>query len=128
MYAVCMTYSHDLRIKALDYLEKGNSIEDTSLIFGVTTRTLFNWIKRKKEGCLAPKKTKNRRSHKIDEEALRLYIDEHPDSYLREIAEVFGTTISAVFYACKRLKITLKKRRPSTGKGMKRKETNSKRD
>ncbi|GAB4192843.1 MAG: hypothetical protein Tsb0015_15350 [Simkaniaceae bacterium] len=79
------------------------------MIFGVTSRILFHWIKRKKEGCLAPKKTKDRRSHKIDEEKLRLYIEEHPNSYLREIAEFFGTTIAAVFYACKRLKITLKK-------------------
>lgn len=122
-----MTYSHDLRIKALDYIEKGNSIEDASQIFGVTTRTLFNWIKRKKEGCLAPRKTKKRRAHKIDGEELILYIKEHPDSYLREIAEVFGSTTAAVFYACKRLKITLKKRRPSIEKGMKRKEMNFKR-
>ena len=54
MYAIYMAYSHDLRIKALDYIEKGGSKEDASRIFGITLRTLFNWIKRKKQGCLAP--------------------------------------------------------------------------
>ncbi|MGR3952485.1 MAG: IS630 transposase-related protein [Chlamydia sp.] len=37
------------------------------------------------------------------------HIEENPDKYLREIAEVFSSTLQAVFYACKRLNITLKK-------------------
>ncbi len=49
-----MAYSHHLRIKALDYLEKGSSQVEVSRIFGITTRTLINWIKRKKAGCLGP--------------------------------------------------------------------------
>ncbi|WP_079979806.1 IS630 transposase-related protein [Neochlamydia sp. S13] len=43
---------------------------------------------------------------------------------LREIAEAFGVIIAAVFYACKRLKITLKKRYPSTRKEMRISEKN----
>jgi hypothetical protein len=39
----------------------------------------------------------------------RLFVREHPDAYLREIAEKFGTTLQAGFYACKRLKISIKK-------------------
>lgn len=122
MYTVVMTYSYDLRKKALDYMEKGGSKLDASQIFGVTVRTLFNWIKRKKEGCLAQGKRKQRRPHKIEDEKLKAYIKEHPDAYLREIAQFFGATVTAVFYACKRLKINLKKRHLSTKKGMKRKE------
>src|ERR1041384_4296220 len=104
-----MTYSHDLRIKVLDYVEKGGSKAKASQIFGITPPTLFNWIKRKKQGCLAPSKRKQRRPHKIDGEKLKAYIQEHPDAYLREIAQHFGVTIAAVFFAFRRLKITLKK-------------------
>jgi len=128
MYIAYMAYSHDLRIKALDYIEKGGSKEDASRIFGITLRTLFNWIKRKKQGCLAPNQKRRRKPHKIDGEKLKAYIQEHPDSYLREIAQFFGTTITAVFYACKRLKITLKKRHLSTKREMRRKEKNFRRD
>jgi transposase len=123
-----MAYSHDLRIKALDYIERGGSKEDASRIFGITLRTLFNWIKRKKLGCLAPNRRRKRKPHKIDDEKLKTYIQEHPDHYLREIAHFFEATIAAVFYACKRLKITLKKRHPSIKRGMKRKEKNFKRN
>ena len=111
-----MAYSYDLRSKALDYIEKGGSRLDASRIFGVTVQTLINWAKRKKCGNLAPNTTKRRPPQKLETEKLKAYIQENPDKYLREIAEQFGVTITAVFYACKRLKITLKKRRPSIKK------------
>lgn len=55
-----MTYSHDLRTKALDYIEQGQSKVETSRIFGVTVQTLIAWCKRKKQGKLAPNATRNR--------------------------------------------------------------------
>ena len=116
-----MTYSQDLRIKALDYAEKCGSNVEASKVFGITPRTLLNWIKLKKQDNLAPKQRK-RRPSKIDSEKLKSYIKEHPDAYLKEMAEIFGATASAVFYACKRLKITLKKRPPFIKRGMRKRE------
>lgn len=113
-----MAYSYDLRTKALDYIEKGGSKVQAGQIFGVTVQTLINWVKRKKQGNLAPATTRKRKPQKLETEKLKAYIEKHPDKYLREIAEEFGVTVTAVFYACKRLKITLKKRHPSTRKGM----------
>ncbi|KIC75207.1 hypothetical protein DB42_AK00070 [Neochlamydia sp. EPS4] len=49
-----MVYSHDLRKKALNYIENGGSMVTASEVFGVKVRTLTNWIKRKKQGDLAP--------------------------------------------------------------------------
>lgn len=115
-----MTYSHDLRIKALDYIEKGGSKAEASRIFGITTQTLFNWIKRNRKGNLSPNQIRRRHPYKIEAEKFKAYIEEHPDSYLREIAQEFGLAISTVFYGCKRLKITLKKRHRSIERGMKR--------
>jgi transposase len=118
-----MVYSYDLRKKVLNYIENGGSMNTASHVFGVTVRTLANWIKRKEQGYLAPKKRRESPS-KIDSEKLKAYIKETPDAYLREIAEAFGVTIAAVFYACKRLKITLKKRHPSIRKEMRISERN----
>ena len=122
-----MTYSHDLRTKALDYIEQGKSKVETSQVFGVTVQTLIGWCKRKKQGKLSPNRTRNRKPQKLETEKLKAYIAKNPDSYLREIAEEFKVTIAAVFYACKRLKITLKKRRPSIRNETRIKERNSKR-
>lgn len=116
-----MTYSHDLRKKALDYIENDGSRQLASEIFGVTTRTIQNWIHRQKLGIL-PAKIRRSSPSKIDNDKLKKYIEEHPDHYLREIAKEFGSTLQAIFYACKRLKITLKKRHPITKKEMKKSE------
>jgi len=116
-----MVYSLDLRRKALNYIENGASLSETSQIFGVTTRTLSNWLQRQKQQDLAPKMHGSSPS-KIDNDKLKKYIEDHPDSYLREIAEAFSTSLQAIFYACKRLKITLKKRYPTIKKEMKKKE------
>jgi predicted transcriptional regulator len=54
-----------------------------------------------------------------------LFIREDPDAYLREIAEKFGTTLQAAFYAYKRLKISLEKRPLTTRREMRQKDKNS---
>ena len=56
-----------------------------------------------------PAKQGKSSSSKIDDQELRLFVREHPDAYLREITEQFGTTLESEFYGCKRLKISLKK-------------------
>lgn len=116
-----MVYSLDLRKKALDYIANGGSRLEASKIFGVTIPTLANWLSRQKQQDLASR-MKGSKPSKIDNEKLKKYIEDHPDSYLREIAVVFNSTLQAVFYACKRLNITLKKRSRTIGKEMRRNE------
>jgi len=118
-----MTYSLDLRKKALQYIENGGSWQSASQIFGIAIRTLGHWLCRKKQNKLAPK-ARQTGAYKIDKERLRDYIAKNPDAYLREIAEEFGTSIPAIFYACKRSKITLKKRRRATRKEIQIEESN----
>lgn len=119
-----MVYSLDLRKKALELVEKGKKHAEVCEIFGISPRALTDWIGRAKKQDLAPRMNGSKPS-KIDNEKLKKYVEEHPDSYLREIAEAFGSTAQAVFYACKRMKITLKKRPRSTKNEMKKNEKNS---
>lgn len=122
-----MVYSIDLRQRALNYIANGGSRLEASKIFGVTIPTLANWLSRQKQQDLAPKMNGSKPS-KIDNDKLKKYIELHPDSYLREIAAEFNTTLQAVFYACKRLNITLKKRPRATKKGMRKNERHFKRN
>lgn len=118
-----MTYSLDLRNKALKYIENGGTWNSASQIFGVAVRTLAHWLSRKKQNNLSPK-ARQTGSYKIDEDRLNDFITKNPDAYLREIAAEFKTTIPAIFYACRRSKITLKKRRHTTRKGTKKRDGN----
>ena len=118
-----MTYSLDLRKRVLKYLENGGTQKEASSIFDVSLKTVTNWAKRNKEDRLFPTVRKNS-PRKIDNDLLIEYIEKQTDAYLREIAEKFGVTIQAIFYACKRLRIILKKRQKITKSGMKRREKN----
>jgi transposase len=122
-----MVYSIDLRQAALNYIANGGTRLEASKIFGVTIPTLANWLSRQKQQDLAPKMNGSKPS-KIDSEKLKKYIELHPDSYLREIAVEFNSTLQAVFYACKRLNITLKKRPHTTKKEMRRNERHFKKN
>jgi len=122
-----MVYSIDLRQKALNYIANGGTRLEASKIFGVTVPTLANWLSRQKQQDLAPKMNGSKPS-KIDSEKLKKYIELYPDSYLREIAVEFNSTLQAIFYACKRLNITLKKRPHTTKKGIRRNERHFKKN
>ena len=93
------------------YREEGHTLEETKKVYKVAFSTIGRWEHQwKEEGHLARKELK--RAHKkIDPEKLTQYIKEHPDAYLIEIAEAFECSDSAISKACKRLKITRKKRR-----------------
>ena len=84
-----MTYSEDLRQKATEYVESGHTqIEEAAAMFGVTSRTIWDWIQRKRNGLLKPK-SYERPPRKINNERLIRFLKENPDAYLREIAEEF---------------------------------------
>ena len=104
-----MTYSLDLRKQALKYIKTVGTRKEASVIFSVTTRTLSNWISRERLQILAPNKRCSSPT-KIDNHKLKQYLQKYPDVYLREIAQELSVTIPAIFYACKCLKLNLKKK------------------
>lgn len=105
-------YSNDLRERILKYYDDNHSQRETCEVFEIGRTTLTTWLKLRREtgsAHLRPR-PKRRRSAKIEEQALKSYIAEHPDAYLREIAEVFEVSDVAILYACRRFGITRKKR------------------
>ncbi|MFP4387138.1 MAG: IS630 transposase-related protein, partial [Alphaproteobacteria bacterium] len=41
-----MSKSYDLRVQALSYIRAGGSKAEAARLFGVTRRTLYNWLER----------------------------------------------------------------------------------
>lgn len=117
-------YSVDLRERVLKHLEKEPDKKAASVLFQIGIATIFRWASRKKlKGTVEPLRRKYAYK-KIDDQKLAEYVKDNPDHFLSEIAEHFGLTLQAIFYALKRLKITRKKRRHFTGKEVKKKELN----
>ena len=105
-----MSYSKDLRERAVKYRLNGHTLEETSEIFNVGKSAVSRWVKQYKEKGDLSNKPLNREYKKINPEKLKDYVKKHPDAYQREIAEEFNCSIMAVSKALKRLGITRKKR------------------
>lgn len=109
-----MSYSKDYKKCAVKYKRNNHTFEETKVIFGMSKSTFYEWEKEYDAGF--PEKPKRTCEKKISKEALKQAVEERPDSELSELAEPFHCTPQAVFYALKRMGITLKKRRLHTQK------------
>jgi transposase len=119
-------YPEEFRKKVLEYIDGFYTQVEVAKMFKISPKTVWSWVnQRKKTGNLKPK-VHERKAIKLEVEALTKYIREHPDAYLKEIAEHFGCVVSAVYQRLKKLKITLKKKHFYIKKEMKRNATHIK--
>ena len=100
-----MTYSIDLRKRVAGFVAAGGRKAEASRRYEVSLWCVTDWCKR---ADLRPK-AQGRRHRKLDWEALRQHIQEHPDALLRERAAQFGVHIHAIWYACHQMQISHKK-------------------
>jgi transposase len=105
-----MSYGIDFIKAAVAYKQKGHTFNELKDVFGIPNQTYYLWKRRLERGYYALPKPKQERQRKIDKEKLRQEKAEKPDSYLRELAELFGCTLQSVSAALKNMGITLKKR------------------
>ena len=109
-----MRCSQDLRKRVLDFvLESGNK-EEAARRFQVSRASVYNWLS--KEDGLSYERPGPRKPRKLDWEALRCYVERHPDLMLKEYAAHFNVSVGCIFKACRRMKLTHKKTRGVTKK------------
>ena len=107
-----MAYSTDVRKRVLDFIHNGGSKAAAKRTFGISRRTIYNWLEA--EDPLAHGKPGPKGPRRIDYDALEQHVADFPDATLAERAKHFGVSTNGIFYAFSKLKITRKKRRPPT--------------
>ena len=101
--------SLDLRKRVTEYVKSEHTYREAAERFSMNDSSVYRWMKLLREkGSLEVKPTP-RSPHKLFLEPLKKYVDERPDSYIREIAEHFKCGKNAVFKALKKLGYTRKK-------------------
>ena len=105
MLICCMTYSLDLRKKVLSFVSDGGSKSEAVRLFKISRDTLYRWLN---ADDLKPKKH-GFRKRKLDKKALRKHVEEYPDMFLHERAEVFGVHTSSISRALKAMRIVKKR-------------------
>lgn len=108
-------YSYDLRKKAMEALDEGESRQAVAKRFKLGSTTLYEWQQRRKEaGDFVPWKQGSRGyNHKItDWEAFEAFAQEHGHKTQSEMAELWPVPISrqTIHRALKRIGFTRKKR------------------
>ena len=104
-----MAYSIDLRVKVMEFLQKGPRVSQAEDAFGISGFTIRKWRRLLEETGSLEDGPRSHNFKKLDPERLAAYVGEHPDAYLKEIGGAFGCSGTAVFKALRRLRITRKK-------------------
>jgi transposase len=104
-----MAHSIDFREKAVAYKDSGRTFKELKEAFGIDNKTYKAWVTLYTETGSYAKREVTRKPKKIDTEKLREAVREKPDAYLKELAEPFGCSQQAVFYALEKMKISRKK-------------------
>ncbi|NJL97369.1 MAG: hypothetical protein HC924_00300 [Synechococcaceae cyanobacterium SM2_3_2] len=86
-------------------MEQGGGISNAAQLYQMGRATIYRWLA---QPNLEPIKVK-RRQRKLDWEALRQDVLDHPDARLIDRANKFGVKVSSIWYALKEMKITRKK-------------------
>lgn len=111
-----MSYSVDFRRKVLAIREKeGLSLAKVAKRFDVGLNSVMRWSKN-----VEAKTTRNKPSTRVDMEALKRDIEQHPDAYQYERAARLGVSRNGIWHALKRLKVSYKKK-PTTPESQSRK-------
>jgi len=103
-----MSKSYDLRVQAVSYVRAGGSKADAARLFGVTRRTIYNWLEMG-EDVRQKARPGPKRNHKVAEEALKKAVAARNDARLIELAHQFGVHPSTISKALKRLGYSRKK-------------------
>ncbi len=93
-----MAHSLDFIKKAVAYKEAGHTFKELKETFGIHSKTYYRWKKNLANGYYENKQ-KSERKRLIDKEALKKAVEENPDAYLKELAELFNCSPQAIFYA-----------------------------
>jgi putative transposase len=112
-----MAYGLDLRQKVIDYIENGGRVTKAAQVFGIGRASIYRWLSRKE---LEATKVKYRQ-RSLDRKELLKDIQENPETRLKQRAEFFGVSTTAIFKAIKKMKITRKKKNYVIGKEVEKK-------
>jgi len=86
-------YSVDLRLKALNLLDKGKTVKEVVVLLKISKSSIYLWEKRKREtGFVAPvKPRRNGHGHKItDLVAFKTFVDKNQGRTVKEMAKESG--------------------------------------
>jgi transposase len=104
-----MAYSVDFRKAAIEYWQAGHTAKELYEAFKIYPSRIYEWLRHKEKTGSLKASYPARRTRKIDLDKLKQAVERKHDAYLYELAKQFNCTEQAIFYALKKINVTLKK-------------------
>ena len=111
-----MRYPFEFRLKVLAAYDRGLTAQQAADKFDICRRTVVSFLKRRRDGDLAPRKCGPKKPTKVTEEDLRIireFVEKNPGTTLLKLIDQISVNVaeSTMSRTLKRLRITLKKSR-----------------
>ncbi|CUS38110.1 transposase [Candidatus Nitrospira nitrosa] len=104
---VGMRCSSDLRQRVVEFVRSGGSKAEAARRYQVGEASVYRWLK---PGGVTYKRPGPQRPHKLDWDALRRHVEEHPDRTHAERARHFQVSRYCIWNALRKLAVTHKKK------------------
>ena len=112
-------YGKDLRMKVINFIQKGNTQKQAVEVFCINKNTISSWWQRyRQDGCVSSKSMKGAKPS-IDKEQFIDFIKSNSDARVSDIAAHFNLSQGGAFYWLKKLKFVFKKKTSPTWRQMK---------
>lgn len=103
-------YSKDMRAAALGCIDRGEKREEIIKFFGISLKTLSNWIRMERENKdVTPNSRTSYRAGASFRDQLKEVLQANPDLTLDELSESLPRHRTTIFYHLNKLGITRKK-------------------
>lgn len=104
-----MRVSKDIRVRVLRFIAGGGSKSEAARRFEVGLSSVKRWTALGKGWEPAKPGRTTGRGDKLDRVALKQALNKRPDLMLKELADMFGVSITAVHHACETMGLVRKK-------------------
>lgn len=102
-----MRCSQDLRKRVIEFVRGGGSKTEAARRFQVSRSSVYNWTT--VPDGLAYQRPGPKGPRRLDWEALRTQVKQHPDRTQKERARHFGVSRHCIWYALQQMKLSRKK-------------------
>ena len=101
-----MRCSTDIRKRVVAFVRSGGSKAEAARKFAVGEASVYRWLK---PGGLSYQRPGPTNGRKLDREALRRHVAQHPDLTQKERARHFRVSRHCIWYGMQKLKVSRKK-------------------
>jgi transposase len=104
------SYSNDLRLRVIEYLNEGGKYHSASIVFKISISAIGRWYRKYKKEGICTAKNRGGSKRKINLERLKQYVESNENMTLKEASVTFKVSTCTISFWLKKLGYSYKKK------------------